>query len=31
MYCDPGINRCMFNQGFDCPYATEQGNNICTV
>jgi hypothetical protein len=19
MYCDPGIDRCMFNQGFDCP------------
>lgn len=25
MYCDPGINRCMFDQGFDCP--TE--SNVC--
>ena len=30
LYCDPGTNRCMFNEGFDCPrFSGGGGPNIC--
>jgi hypothetical protein len=29
-FCDPGIWRCMFIQGFDCPDTDGAGKNVCT-
>ena len=29
MYCDPGTNRCMFNEGFECPQFGSSPN-VCT-